>query len=146
MPWKIQSTKANRTTTVQVSLKGRSRVVDLRGRMVAYSDDRTQDIITQVKCRYITCVHVDRIPEDETIPDMGQGALLAAVDQRDAEVTGEAASEEERYFTEEEILSLKKSQLVELTQLHPEFELHSKMNKADLQTALLAEVIPWVNL
>ena len=62
--------------------------------------------------------------EDATNPDMGEGALLAAVDQRDAEMSGEANSpssdegtglldedgaeaEEDNGLTEEQLLAMK---------------------------------------
>lgn len=163
MPYKVQASRPNRTVLVSVRQGGQERPVNLRGKDVVYSDVLTEDLRTQAKLRYVTCKQVDQVPEDVTNPDHGQGALMAAVDQRNAEMTGEAnktpqdtppqdpggedssGDGDTRYFTESEMLDLKKAELQKLIELHPELKIDPNQNKDNLQAALLGYDVPWID-
>lgn len=148
MPYKVQSTKPNRTVVVSISKGGEESTVKLRGAAAAYSDIITADMRTQVKLKYITCKMVKESSQDETVSDRGQSAVMAAVDQRNAEMTGEAndpPSKTKKYFAEDDIMSLKKSQLQSLAEMYPEMEIDPKQTKDELRDALLAFDVPWVD-
>jgi len=89
-------------------------------------------------------------PEDVTRPDMGQGAVMAAVDQHEAEMTGEANPpvEEEEEPVEEvgsdeglTEVDLKKMSRKQLDDLAKENDINPEdySNKSDLIDALLGE-------
>ncbi len=150
MPYIVKSARLNKTVIVQITVGGEERTVNLRGGKAAISSTLTADMRTQSKMRYITCKRVD-VGDDATLPDVGQGSVIAAIDQHEAEMRGEAnpppsETEGTKYFTEEEIDHLKKSQLLKLIEAHPTFKIDPVQSKTELQGALKKFSLPKMDL
>lgn len=117
MPFLVQSARPNYTAIVVVQQGGEERTVRVRGSQREASEVLTADMREQKKLGYVQYVQVDKIEAEAS----------------------------DRLFTEDEILGLKKGQLVKLVKMFPEMEILANQNKEDLQVSLLAFDVPYVN-
>lgn len=126
MPYLVKSARVNETVRVIISVGDDEKHVSLRGAQLAYSAVLTKDMRTQASLGYVTCKQMNEMPKgqkfglhegspgDVTKPDLGQSAVLAAVDQSHAAMTGEAnppSIEPTLIHTSEELEAMEKEEV-----------------------------------
>lgn len=77
---------------------------------------------------------------EETPPLVEEPTLVPTGDE-----VNETKSDPDRFFTTEELLQLKKGELVSLAGMFPDMEINTKQNKDLLQEEMLKFNIPWVD-